>query len=196
MPEFEIKDIFKQAFGYDAPRSFTIAKAPERKSMSGLGQPFYGEDSYGREHFLPVTINGYMIPFAVISINEKKTIVSTAMPERGGSVHEIISVDDYAINIKGILINDDNEFPEKEISEIHKLFEKNNSLELRSALTDIFLRGGNPEVDDKTGKKVPKDQLHQVVIKEVKWPAVSGVEHAKPFEIECASDMIFTLETE
>lgn len=189
MAEFEIKDIFKRAFGYEAPRKFSIQHADERKESSDLGQPYYGVDELGREHFLPVRINSYLIPFAVISINAKKTIVSTAMPERGGSVHEIISVDDYAINIKGILINDDNNFPEKEIIKIHELFEVNNSVELRSALTDIFLRGGNKE-----NEKL-NDQLHQVVIKSINYPAVSGVEHAKPFEISCESDMIFTLET-
>lgn len=191
MGEFEIKDIFKKAFGYEAPPNFSIQPATDRKETSDLGQPFYGVDELGREHFLPVNINGYLIPFAVISITAKKTIVSTAMPERGGSVHEIISVDDYAINIKGILINDDNNFPEKEIAAILQLFEINNSVELRSALTDIFLKGGNKAEDNTL-----QDQLHHVVIKEVKFPAVSGVEHSKPFEIDCASDMIFTLETQ
>lgn len=190
MPEFEIAKVFKDAFGYEAPRKFSTPAADERKETSDLGQSFYGVDALGREHFLPVRINDYLVPFAVISINAKKTIVSTPMPERGGSVHEIISVDDYAINIKGILINDDNNFPEKEIANIHKLFEVNNSVELRSALTDIFLRGGN-----RTSEQL-NDLLHQVVIKQVNYPAVSGVEHAKPFEIVCESDMIFTLETE
>lgn len=179
MPEFEIKDIFKKAFGYDAPPNFSIEKAEPRKESSDLGQPFYYEDDLGREHFLPVFIDNLLIPFAVVSINTKKTIVSTAMPERGGSVHEIISVDDYDINIKGILINDDNNFPEGDIIDIQKLFELNKSISLRSALTDIFLKGEN---------------YHGVVIKSINYPAVSGVEHAKPFEIVCVSDMIFTLE--
>jgi Domain of unknown function (DUF6046) len=187
--EFNIKDIFEKAFGYTAPQKFSIPKADDRKESSDLGQPFYGVDELGREHFLPVKINGYLIPFAVVSVSAKKTIISTAMPERGGSVHEIISVDDYAINIKGIMINDDNNFPEKEITKIHQLFEVNSSVELRSALTDIFLRGGN------AANEGLQDQLHQVVIKDVNYPAVSGVEHAKPFEIICESDMIFTLES-
>lgn len=190
MPEFKLDDIFKKAFGYDVPnRKFDIPPAGERKEMSELGQPFYAADDLGREHFLPVKLNGYLVPFAVVGVSAKKTIVSTPMPERGGSVHEIISVDDYAINIKGILINDDNVFPEKEITAIHKLFEVNNSIELRSALTDIFLRGGNKD------SQQLNDQLHQVVIKTINYPAVAGIEHAKPFEINCESDMIFTLET-
>jgi hypothetical protein len=190
MPDFKIDDIFKKAFGYEVPKGkFTLPTAPERKEVSDLGQAYYESDDLGREHFLPVKLNNYLVPFAVVGINAKKTIVSTSMPERGGSVHEIISVDDYAINIKGILINDDNVFPEKEITAIHKLFEVNNSIELRSALTDIFLRGGNKDSERLN------DLLHQVVIKTVNYPAVAGVEHAKPFEITCESDMIFTLET-
>lgn len=190
MPEFEIVKVFQQAFGYNPPPKFNIPTATPRKEVSDLGQAFYETDDLGREHFLPVKINDYLIPFAVVSVSAKKTIVTTPMPERGGSVHEIISVDDYAINIKGILINDDNNFPEAEITAIHKLFEVNTSVELRSALTDIFLRGGNKDNDQLN------DLLHQVVIKSVNYPAVSGVEHAKPFEIVCESDMIFTLETE
>lgn len=190
MPEFSISKAFKEAFGYDAPKEFKIPAAEERKESAELGSPFYHDDDFGREHFLPVKINGIWLPFAVISISTKKTIVSTAMPERGGSVHEIISVDDYVINIKGILINDDNVFPEKDITELQKLFEVNNSVELRNALTDIFLKGGTRD-----GDKL-YDHFHQVVIKSINYPAVSGVEHAKPFEINCESDMIFTLETE
>lgn len=190
MPEFNIKDIFKNVFGYDAPPDFKIEKAAERKEMSDLGQPFYGSDAYGREHFLPVFINGKLLPFAVISINTKKTIVTTPMVERGGSVHEIVSIDDFDINIKGILISDENVFPEKDIADLHKLFEVNTSVELRSALTDIFLKGGNLDNDTLS------DQLHQVVIKNINYPAVAGIEQAKPFEIVCESDMIFTMETE
>lgn len=190
MPSFDLRDVFKKAFGYEAPANFTIEKAAARKEQSNLGQPFYGTDAQDREHFLPVYINKMLLPFAVVGIQPKKTIVETPMPERGGSVIEIISVENYAINIKGILISDDNNFPEKEIMELEKLFKINASVELRSAITDIWLRGGTKE-DEKLN-----DQLHQVVIKEIPLPPVAGVEHARPFEIVCVSDMIFTLEIE
>lgn len=178
MAEFNLKDIFKKSFGYDAPPGFSIAQAPAKKLSSNLGQPYYETDLSGREFFLPVKINNLLIPFAVMSMAWKKTIVSTAMPERGGSVHEQISIDDCVFNIKGLLVNEDGEFPEQGIIDLHKLFKINASVRLQSALSAIVLQDGE----------------EKVIIKEVKWPASAGVEHVRAFEIDCESDQIFELE--
>lgn len=190
--QININDIFRDAFGYEPPtQTPVITQAPARVESSSLGSSFYAEDVLGREYFMPVRFQGIfpkslgdrpfdlVVPFAVASVGCKKTIVSTPMPERGGSVKELISLDDYAINIKGILISDDNVFPEQQIIDIHNIFRINESITIRSVLTDIFLSG---QFD------------HRVVIKELKWPVNAGIEHAKPFELDCESDMIFTLE--
>src|SRR4051794_6477457 len=103
---FHIQKVFSEAFGYEPP-SFKIEQAPDRLESSSLGQPYFSEDAVGREFFLPATLEGILIPFAVISIVTKKTLVETPLPERGGSVTEMISIDDFAINIKGILITED-----------------------------------------------------------------------------------------
>lgn len=183
----DISSIFFEAFGIDAEAKktdttrFNLNEAPQRTSTSSLGQQMYANDALGREFFLPVWIDGLLIPFAVVSVTEKKTIVSTAMPERGGSVKELISVDDYLFNIKGIVVANDNGWPEAAIIGLHEKFLKNESLVMRSALTDIFLKG-------------PAE--HKVAIKELKWPEVTGIENAKPFEMDVESDMIFNLELE
>lgn len=178
MAEFNLNTIFKKAFGYDAPESFSIPKAEARRNQSILGQPYYMEDALGREFFLPITIDGYLIPFGVLSMTWKKTIVSTPMPERGGSVHELISIDDYTFNIKGLLVNEDNEFPESGIIDLQQLFYANSNVTLRSAVSDIVLSGASD---------------HKVIIKEIKWPGEAGVEHVQAFEIDCESDQIFEL---
>lgn len=177
MSEFSIKGIFERAFGTQPPPDFKIEQAVARRESSSLGQPYYDVDDAGREHFMPVRINGWLIPFAVVAVTPRKTVVSTPMVERNGSVHEIISIDDYSINIKGILMGSSDDYPEEQVIELHNLFLINRSVELRSAKTDIFLKG-----EDK------------VVIKEVPMPVVPGVQHAQPFEIICVSDTIFTLE--
>lgn len=180
MAVFNIIPIFESAFGYSPPAdAFEIDTAPERLTVARLGSPYYGKDALGREFFMPVTIGGVLIPFAVIGIRCKKTIVSTLMVERRGSVRELINVDDYEINIKGIVISAGNDFPEDEIRIIQELFLLNESLPIRCALTDVFLEG-----DDK------------VVIKEVNWPQVAGVEHARPFEMLLESDLVYTLEVD
>jgi hypothetical protein len=179
MGEFNLKDVFRTAFGYDAPeRTFTIDAAPGRLETASLGGRYYDTDIFGREFFLPVQLDGYVLPFAVVSVMCKKTIVSTPMPERGGTVKELISIDDYQINVKGIIVNDDNVFPESEIIDLHELFLKAESVNMQCVLTDIFLKGAFNQ---------------RVVIKDLKFPAVTGIEHAKPFEMELESDMIFDL---
>lgn len=183
MATFDLGNMFRDAFGYDPPvtQKPTIPQAPARLEQSSLGQPYYASDIFGREFFLPVTLNGVLIPFAVLGMTWKKTIVETPMPERGGSVNELISIDDYQFNIKGILINDSNVFPEKEIIDQHDIFKVNASIVMRSVISDIVLSGLSE---------------HKVIVKEVKWPTVTGIEHAKPFEMDLKSDMIFDLEIE
>lgn len=180
MAEFNLGIIFRQAFGYDMPEeNMSILPAkPARKERSDLGGSYYATDALGREFFLPVKIESVMIPFAVAGVTAKKTIVSTPMPERGGSVKEMIAIDDYAINIKGLLITEDGTWPEEGVLDMHSIFSTNRALKLECVLTDIFLK---------------KDQL--VVVKECRWPPVAGVEHVRPFEMELESDMIFDLET-
>lgn len=190
--EFDIGSLYAKAFGYQPPDNFTINKdkldvqqisfdmqsAGERRLTSNKGQLFYAEDAVGREFFLPVWIDGYMIPFAVIGITCKKTVVSTPMPERGGSVSELISIDDYIINIKGMCVSENDEYPDGDIDSLFKLFEKNKTLKIRSVLTDIFLAGSSE---------------HMCIVRELKLPAIAGVEHVKPFELDLTSDMIFDL---
>lgn len=188
MAEFNLQDVFNKAFGYQPPDNFKIdAQAPAKAVNGSLGSPYYANDLLGREMFMPVTFYPgatlfgaieLLIPFAVVSISCRKIIVSTPMPERGGSVKELITVDDYAINIKGIVVNDDNGFPEEQVKGLQAIFQLKYSMTMRSVLTDIFLNGAYNQ---------------RVVIKEMKWPAVAGVENARPFEMDCESDSIFDL---
>jgi hypothetical protein len=177
MSEFLIRDIFQRSFGYQPEAEFRIEQAVARRESSDLGQPYFDVDDLGREHFMPIRLNGWLIPFGVVSVVPRKNVVSTGMVERTGSVHEIISVNDYSINIKGILLINENDYPEDEVRKLHEIFLINAAVELRSAKTDIFLKG-----EDK------------VVITEVPLPATPGIQQAQPFEINCLSDTIFTLE--
>ena len=84
----------------------------------------------------------YEIPNSVISFTGKKNIVETAMVGRKGSVKELINIDDYEISIQGVVQSDD--FPEAELVELNELYNINESVILKCALTNVFL-----EEDDK-----------------------------------------------
>jgi hypothetical protein len=177
--KFSISEIYGTAHQQDLPQKFSVPVAANKPTHAQLGSPYYKEDLSGREFFLPITLDGMVIPFAVVGITEKKTLVETALVERGGTVTEMISADDVIINIKGILLNEDGIFPEDEIVKLRAIAQKNESVELRSAFTDIFLSG---------------KYNHKVIIKNLDWAENAGVEHAKGFSMQCKSDAIFTLE--
>ena len=177
MATFNISDLFTRAFGYSAPPGYSIEQAPDPEKFSSLGQAYYKNDQFGREIFMPVKVNGYMLHVPIIGYSVGKRIVETDMPERDGTVNEMISRNDYIITVKGIIVRPDNTYPEREVQELDNLFRLNEALEMRSALTDIILRG-----DDR------------VILKSYQFPEMAGVEHAKAYSMEFKSDRIFTLE--
>lgn len=125
--------------------------------------------------FMPVWIKSSIeeleIPAAIISIKGKKTIVSTPLIGRRGSVKELISVDDYEITIKGVLMSYDEHFPEEQVQQFRELFELNESVELISAISDLVLQLDN-----------------RIVIKSIDFPPTDGVENAQMIHITAETD--------
>lgn len=166
--------------GYSA-KDFELdadANENEQKTQSDLGAILRKKDALGRWYFLPVILEHegkeYEIPNAVIRISGKKKIVETDMIGRKGSVKELISIDDYEITVSGIIVADD--FPEEGIMEINELYNINESVKLKCALTDIFM-----ETDDK------------VVIKDIDFQEMKGTEHVQLFSMNMVTDRNFEL---
>ena len=168
---------------------FNIPNAVAQNESAKLGSKFYSTDAYGRYYFLPVTVYyndiqthkdfSYELPFPVVGIECGKDIIETSLVERNGSVKEIINTNDIIITIRGFIVDPNNNFPEDDVREAFEtVFGPNQTLKIRSALTDIFL----------------KDNEFSVVVKKLRFPPVSGVIGAKPYEIDLVSDAIFDLE--
>jgi len=157
------------------------------RTGSSLTAQYLGQEIWLPIKFFELDVNVFgvselLIPYAVIKISGKKTIVKTPLVERRGSVKEQYSVEDYQISIKGFLIGrDDNGlplFPETEITTIKNLFELNEAVRLDNALSNIFL--GNDT---------------RVVIEELDFPEVeAGKKNFRPFSMKLESDSIFTLD--
>ncbi|MBV8255003.1 MAG: hypothetical protein JO154_20550 [Chitinophaga sp.] len=178
MADFDLKEIYRDVFGYEPPQDYSIAWARPEETYSRKGQPYREKDIYGREFFLPITLGNYLLPFATIEISCKKSIVRTALPEQPGTVKEITGREDYQISIKGIAVNNNNVFPETEITRLEELFSPGTTLVLRNVISDIFLSGA-----------------HNVVITEFKLLRPnSGVHNARGYEMTLESDDVYTLE--
>jgi len=204
---FSLADLFLEAFGYRTPAfdpqfdNVSGDAISNRQSTGQLGSPFYAKDFLGRDVFLPVTVTfpatvadgssgliadtgqtqDWMIPYCVVAVSAKKTIIETPVTERRGTVKELISIQDYQIRLRGFLVGSGNNFPEQDVARLRDLFESNVPVSLKCALTDIFLLR-----PDRSGSD-------NVVIRELSFPSVTGVKNVRPFELVCVSDEPFSL---
>jgi hypothetical protein len=195
-------ELFEKAFQYKTqafePRFKTVTgdgdTFSDRKEYSEIGSPYYAIDPFNREYFMPVTLSypastennndvmqSWELPHPIISINSKKNIVETQLVERRGTVKELINIEDYEIIIKGFIVAQTHEFPEKEVARLRKLYEFNVPLSIQCPITDIFLLR-----PDRNGSD-------QVIIKELKFPAVKGIKNVRPYELLLVSDAPFNL---
>ena len=198
---FDLAGLFEQTFGYKSQAfnpefaSVTGDKSATRTEQGANGSPYYGVDAKGNEYFLPVTLSytpaggsggqpvSFDLPYPVISINSRKTIVETPLTERRGTVKELINIRDYEITIKGFIVNAANEFPEDVVTQLRSVYEQIVTLSIKCPLTDIFLLR-----PDRSGSD-------QVVITELIFPAVTGVKNVRPYELHLLSDEAFSLLT-
>lgn len=162
-----------KADGYEYP-----GEQVSEKTSSDFGSTLRKKDAEGRWYFMPIVLEHkgteYEIPNAVISIRGKKSIVETAMVGRKGTVKELISVDDYEIRIAGVCLDVD--FPDQQIGALNELYNINESVTLKCALTDIFL-----------------DEEDKVVIKSIDFAEMKGCETAQVFTMELVTDRSFEL---
>ena len=215
---FSLADLFEQTFGYKTqafdPKFNTVvgenSLSPGRKENGAQGSPYYSSDALGREYHMPVTItyqdasqsNGLItgaggssdqgstgglskwdLPYPIISITSRKTIVETPLTGRRGTVKELINIQDYEITVKGFIIGNTNEFPETEVTTLRTIYEQNVALSIQCPLTDIFLLR-----PDRSGSD-------QVVIRELSFPAISGIKNVRPYQLRMVSDEPFNLVT-
>lgn len=162
-----------KADGYEYP-----GEQASEKTSSDFGSTLRKKDAQGRWYFMLIALEHkgteYEIPNAVISIRGKKSIVETAMVGRKGTVKELISVDDYEIRIAGVCLDVD--FPDQQINALNELYNINESVTLKCALTDIFL-----------------DEEDKVVIKSIDFAEMKGCETAQVFTMELVTDRSFEL---
>ena len=194
----DLQKIFKETWGYigspfptfiikGIPKvvspSYTKFTAAVKNEMSSLSVPLYAKNSNNREVFMPTwlseterTTTGYMVPNCVMSLANKKEIVTTKMVNRDGTVKEEISLGEWQINIKGVIVSSNSSYPEAEVQMMVEWYKKRVSLNIQNARTAMCMTG-----DEK------------VVITDLKLPEIKGFENTQPYEISLISDIEFDL---
>jgi len=174
--KFDINQQIEEIYGFKA-KPFNVPSQPFQEQYTERTKAQIFQDIGGTPYYLPVIIGGMQIRHCVVAVTAQKIIVETPMVARRGSVKELISTDDYRISIDGFLHRPDGSYPDTEIDELVQLFEKNEALVMKSALTDYFILD-----EDK------------VIIKKLDFPSQKGKLNVKYFKMDVVSDSIFDLE--
>lgn len=197
---FDINTLFQEVFGFGRgkPYDATQVRDPEITQAGEYEQPEI-DDSEGTEFvnmrdsirsttplgqpiFMPMRLGGLVLPNEpTVIISGIKRIIKTPLvgSNRKGSVKELIAVDDYQVTIRGIALNYESSkvYPEDQVKSIHDLYLQNESLQVESALTNLF-------------------GIYRLVIERVTFPEMIGIQHAQAYELQCVSDEDFILEIE
>ena len=197
---YKLQELFQKTFGsqpYQVPPSgkgeavepFQIQASSQQNRFTAKGSVL-SETLKGVEVWLPVKFYEgssllMSLPYTVVKISGKKTIIETAVAERRGTVKEQFNIDDYSISVKGFLIGEDRQWPEGQMEQLRSLYEKGSAVTMDNALTNIFL----------TDPTLSNDEQRRVVIKDLDFAEVTGGRiHVRPFSMSIVSDSVFTLE--
>lgn len=182
MNQFTLNDLFAKQFGY-TPQTIEVPKESVRKkSTTGKYGSYYAKDLQGRDVFMPMTLGGLFLPYVWFNISGTKRYVETDLTERRGSVTEYVSMNDYRMSVKGLLIGHDGSFPEKDVEDLKTLWERAEALEIKCILTDIFLLTNEHGGQDK------------VLMQNFNLAENPGVEHVRGFTFDLKTDQQFELE--
>ena len=155
----------------------------ERRDKSAKGVSYRVVTSGGAEAFLPIWLSEqtrnaleYLLPNTMLSMTSRKNIVKTNLVNRDGSVKEEISMNDWELRIRGVLVSTDNNYPESEKQLLVEWYKKRKALNIQNVKTSICL-----------------DDHERVVIEELSFPEIRGFENTQPYEMLLSSDTEFSL---
>lgn len=185
----DLKNLYQHTF-YSKP--YVINESPKDFSQASGSQ--LTAKYQDKEIWLPVKFvdldtsvfgaSEILLPYVTVKISGDKTIVKTSLAERQGTIKELYSINDYAIEVKGFLIDDTNRvWPEAQIQQVKEFFEYPQALKLDNALTNLFL------------VRKDNEDNYRVIVEKFDLPEVSGGrKHIRPFTMKLESDSVFTLE--
>jgi hypothetical protein len=151
MEVFDIREAYRQVFGYKG-LPFPLAPGlpfPEDPfgTIGKVGSALLGLGQLNTPYFMRIKVDGKLLPNEpMIELGFNKTMIRTpivqsnAENQRRGTVKELYGMDDYAIRIRGLIINEENEneFPEDDVRWFRNMIEKQQSVSIECTLTTLF----------------------------------------------------------
>jgi hypothetical protein len=187
--EFKSQELIKGAFGlYGRFPVFFLNEKPavneEQYYTSAIGTPVWDriklKSSADAENLNYVdragitnVMNALTLPDTVlVEASQGKDIVKTKMTGSNGTAKEEISLDDWEITIRGVIINyKNNDYPRREVA----------------SMVTTFTRPLECYVESKYLNNVLK--VFNLMIEKVVFNAVPGRPNTQSFELTCTSDI-------
>lgn len=152
------------------PNERTEGKDP---NVSYLGTPVYSPLQIKDGNY---TLNGKKISYrgidlknVIYDVSYGKNVVQTAIVGRNGTVKELISLTDKTVNIKGVLVSPNTEYPEEQVQRLLEITELQTDIEVISPFLALF-------------------KVYNLVILDCKFPMREGYRNLQAFELNCISD--------
>jgi hypothetical protein len=209
--DFSLPELFLQHFGYptDAFGSALQFNAVAGDSVNNrtsfgsvAGSDYYDVDGSGREYYLPIEfvfggdiipgtntsykekmgMSYWNLPYPIFSIESKTHVIDTELTERNGMVSELINLSGYKLNVKGFLINlQENAFPEADFKTLIKLYELAVPLQINNPITDVLF------------VKAATSGANLVTIRNVRLLEGRGTKNIRAYELELVQEVPFNL---
>lgn len=134
----------------------------------------------GSYYFMPTMIDDWQLPNEpLVSIQMQKRIVRTVVAgaNRNGTVKELVSAEDAKINIKGLIINEQNpeRYPEEEVRRMRQIFAKRAPLTIKNKLCNLW-------------------GVNVVVVTQCQMEPEAGYQGVQPYTLTLESDTNFEFE--
>lgn len=196
---FDVRELYGKV-GWKLP--FPLAFSGSLRDYSlltrreqGLAEANFFTPDFGKPTWAEIQLGDieFAIP-PVITVQGQLNVISTAVAGQNGSVKEVISVEDYRVNIKTMLT--DNEiidngiseerfairlrgdgFPDGRIRELRNLFEEKQSVRVVSPYLSLF-------------------NIQYLLMTSISFPDLSGMSSVIPCEIQCVSDRPLEIQLE
>lgn len=176
----DIRDIYNTYFQepYKIAPEFNAGNYNNYANQTTVKGDMVVADYNGINIYLPVKlveVGGQILNIrcCTIKATSKRTIIRTAVPERVGTVKECYNTGDWSFALKGVLIGENNRYPDNKIEVLREIYESMAPVELYCPLVSLLVKS------------------KRIAIESLEFGDLEGksIKH-QPFVMVCESDTV------
>jgi len=174
-PKFILQSFGLQNLKTELYRASIVRNGDLKSSVNEYPEQNYIEvekiaDSYlGTPVFDNLLLDNLRIDTVLLDISQSKNIVKTAIQGLNGTVKEYIADGDYQIKIRGIIVSEDDSYPQADVNTLIEICKRPESIPVTANFFNLF-------------------GIDEIVIEDYSFPQEEGFLNMQRFEISAISD--------